>query len=226
MTLSPFSVIRDVAGPPDGQRIVDVGCGEGALVEALAAAGYAAEGVEPEPAAIAAARRRAPHLRFQQSGAERLPLENAAFDVVAMVNSLHHVPQTLMPLALAELRRVLKPSGRVVVMEPSVTGSFFEALRPIEDETKVRNAAQATLDRAAASGGWKTVKVFGFDRAERFQTADDFIARVVAVDPARAEAANRNFAEVLAALAQHAVQGADGKWTLVQPTLVRVLAPA
>ena len=49
MALSPFTVVQDVAGPPAGQRVVDVGCGDGALVEALAKAGYDAEGVNPAP---------------------------------------------------------------------------------------------------------------------------------------------------------------------------------
>ncbi len=224
MLPSPLEIIRDVAGPPDGQRIVDVGCGEGALVEALVAAGYDAEGVEPGALAIAAARQRAPHLRFQQSGAEQLPFDDSAFDVVAMVNALHHVPQPGMQLALGEMRRVLKPTGRLVVIEPSITGSFFEALRLIEDETAVRTAAQAALDQAVASGVWRTDKAFSYDRPESFTTIDQFIARVVAVDPARADIANSNRAAVLEAFARHSVAVEGGLRQLVQPMLVRVLA--
>ena len=226
MALSPFTVVQDVAGPPAGQRVVDVGCGDGALVEALAKAGYVAEGVEPGADAIALARRRAPHLSFQQSGAEQLPLGDGCFDVVAMVNSLHHVPPPLMQRAIAETRRVLKPAGLFVVIEPGVTGSFFEALRSIEDETEVRLLAQRALDAAVESGAWTVVKAFGFDREERFAEVGDFIARVVAVDPARAVAVERNRPAVVQTFNRCALRETGGALVLVQPNLVRVLVPA
>ncbi len=226
MALSPFKVIQDVAGPPIGQRILDVGCGDGALVVALARAGYVAEGVEPGTAAITLARRRAPHLAFHQSCADRLPLQNASFNVVAMVNALHHVPPPLMQLAIAEAARVLRPGGCFVAIEPDVTGSFFEALRPIEDETEVRLAAQRALDTAGESGAWKVLKSFGYNREERFAAVDDFIGRVVAIDPARAEVVDRNRPIVLKAFNRCALPETSGVFVLVQPILVRVLALA
>jgi SAM-dependent methyltransferase len=222
---TPFSVICEVAGPPAGQRIADVGCGDGALAALLSAAGYSVVGVEPGAEALAAGRKRAPQIELHQAGAEKLPFANGSFDVVAMVNALHHVPPQLMLQAVAEAARVLRPGGSFVVIEPSVTGSFFEALRPIEDETEIRLLAQGALDAAVASGKWTTLKSFSFTREERFATTDDFVARAVAVDPARKAIAQANRPEVLDAFARNAVREADGLHLLQQPIIVRVLAP-
>jgi SAM-dependent methyltransferase len=223
--LSPFSVIREVAGPPAGQRIADIGCGDGALAASLSAAGYGVAGVEPGTEAITAARSRAPHLEFHQAGAEQLPFASGSFDLVATVNALHHVPPPLMQQAIAEAARVLRPGGSFVIIEPSVTGSFFEALRPIEDETEIRLLAQRALDEVVASGKWNTLRSFTYPREERFATVDDFVARAVAVDPGRKAIAQANRPEVLKAFTRNAVCEPDGMHLLVQPIIVRVLAP-
>jgi len=140
---------------PRGRRIVDVGCGDGWLVRRLASRGATVVGVEPAQAALAAARA-APAVaaeRYLHGAAEDLPLDDASCDVVIFFNSLHHVAVEQLDRALAEAVRVCARDGMVFVQEPVAEGSFFELMQPVDDETAVRAAAQAALERAADRDG-------------------------------------------------------------------------
>ena len=130
---SPVAVLKSVMASLAGVKILDVGCGSGALARVLVAEGGEVTGVDPNLQALTAARSVAPAARFEQAGAEALPFEDAAFDVVLIVNALHHVPLAVMDRALAEAARVTRPAGLLVVIEPLASGSFFDALRVVED---------------------------------------------------------------------------------------------
>ncbi len=134
-----------------GRDVLDVGCGEGALVRRLIAKGARAVGVEPLPGAIVQARREDASdspARYLQGKAEALAFPDASFDVVIFFNSLHHVPVQSMDAALAEAARVLRRDGVLYVQEPLAEGSAFELLHLVEDETPTRAAAQQALGRA------------------------------------------------------------------------------
>jgi ubiquinone/menaquinone biosynthesis C-methylase UbiE len=124
-----------------------------------------------------------PEARFEIATAEALPFEDRAFDLAVMVNSLHHVPIALMGAALREAKRVLTKDGALIIIEPLASGNFFEAMRRIEDETDIRREAQSAL--ALAIPLFATHRTLDYVRRETYDTADQFIARIVAVDPAR-----------------------------------------
>lgn len=92
-----------------GGKALDVGCGEGRFVRMLKAQGFDAVGIDPTVALIKAARERDPGGDYQVAGAEALPFEAAAFDLVTSYLSLCDIEQ--MDAALAEMVRVLKPGG-------------------------------------------------------------------------------------------------------------------
>lgn len=101
-----------------GERLLDVGCGTGALLHRLRGQHSAAllAGVDPVPAMLEGARRRLPaELSLQQAWAERLPFPDAEFDVVVSCNMFHYVRHPRE--ALAEMRRVLRPEGRLVLTD-------------------------------------------------------------------------------------------------------------
>jgi SAM-dependent methyltransferase len=102
-------------------RVLDYGCGPGFLLEFLA--GYAVEclGVDPSPASVDRANRLCagkPNFR----GAFVLPakgvLKDAAFDLVTCVETMEHVPAPAAPALMAELRRLLRPGGSLLVTTP------------------------------------------------------------------------------------------------------------
>ena len=145
------TIIRTFLPAVSGLRILDIGCGSGALAATLQAEGADVTGIDPNPAAIEAARNQAPTATFHQGTAETLPFQDEAFDAAIIVNALHHVPVDDMDRALAQARRVIRTAGVIVVIEPLAEGSSFEAMRLIDDETEICELAQQALARAAAS---------------------------------------------------------------------------
>jgi ubiquinone/menaquinone biosynthesis C-methylase UbiE len=108
--------VRAFVQPRGDVRALDVGTGVGAL--ALALAPHVAEvvGVDAEPELLERARERAPaNATFLLGDAGVLPLEDGAFDLAATMRTLHHLRRP--ELALAELARVTRPGGRILVID-------------------------------------------------------------------------------------------------------------
>jgi SAM-dependent methyltransferase len=104
-----------LAGDVAGLAILDAGCGSGPLMEALRDRGAVVSGFDLSPAMVELARRRLgddADVRVADLGAP-LPYPDDAFDVVVASLSLHYVEDWAS--ALAELRRVLRPGGRLIV---------------------------------------------------------------------------------------------------------------
>lgn len=107
-----------------GEQVLDVGCGTGTLAlevqRCVGSAGRVA-GVDPSPVQITrahtkAARRHLP-VEFQVGVIERLPFPDQTFDVVLSTLMMHHLPEPLKRQGLAEIARVLKPGGRLVIAD-------------------------------------------------------------------------------------------------------------
>jgi len=102
----------------DGDRILDVGCGTGVLLERLARM-YPESlltGVDPAPEMLAAARGRLPdRVELREGWAERLPCEDASFDLVVSCNMFHYIRRPL--AALDEMARVLRDGGKLVITD-------------------------------------------------------------------------------------------------------------
>lgn len=218
-----ISIVEEAFAPLAGKRVLDVGCGAGALARSLAARGARVTGVDPNTEALAVAREAVPAGTFRAAGAEALPFADASFDGAVFLNSLHHVPKPVMHRALGEAARVVGPAGPIVVVEPLAEGSFFLALRPVEDETNVRTAAQEALRQAVEGGAFEQLRRVDYLRREVFESMDEFLARVVAVDPARAAVVAGRRPEIEAAFGRHARAAADGRMTLDQPMRAHVL---
>jgi ubiquinone/menaquinone biosynthesis C-methylase UbiE len=107
-----------------GDAVLDVGCGTGTLaLEVARRVGRAGRvaGIDPSPQQIArarakAARRNAP-IEFQIGVIEQLAFPDRTFDVVFSTLMMHHLPAPLKRQGLAEIARVLKPGGRLVIAD-------------------------------------------------------------------------------------------------------------
>ena len=105
------SGVVDLLAPQPGETILDLGCGDGALTEKLAATGAIVTGVDSSPTMVAAARLR--NLNIDHHNAADLPYENQ-FDAIFSNAALHWLPAAKQPLVLASIYRALKPGGRFV----------------------------------------------------------------------------------------------------------------
>lgn len=101
--------------PKPGERILDIAAGTGTSSVALAKTGAEVIALDFSQGMVDEGRRRHPDLQFVQGDAEKLPFGDAEFDAVTISFGLRNVqhPQ----VALAEMHRVLKPGGRVVICE-------------------------------------------------------------------------------------------------------------
>ena len=102
-----------LCGDVDGLDVLDIGCGEGRFCRMLTKRGAKVIGIDPTKELIVEAQRLQPDATFHEAKAEKLPLEDASMDLVVSYLSLLDIPDYR--AAIAEMKRVLKPGGRVVV---------------------------------------------------------------------------------------------------------------
>lgn len=107
-----YDAALDALGVTAGERLLDVGCGAGLLLQLAAGRGATVAGFDAAPAMVASARTRVPGSRIEQGDLEELPFGAAAFDVVTGFNSFQYAATPA--AALAEARRVLRPGGRLL----------------------------------------------------------------------------------------------------------------
>jgi ubiquinone/menaquinone biosynthesis C-methylase UbiE len=113
-----------------GGRVLDVACGSGFGLEMLASFGARPVGVDYAASALREIKQRLPTARLVCADAARLPLGSASIDLVVSFETIEHVPDAC--ALVRELRRVLKPGGRLVLSTPN------RAFGPIERHTANR----------------------------------------------------------------------------------------
>lgn len=161
-----------------GERVLDLAAGTGTSSEPLADAGVDVVPCDFSPGMVAVGKRRRPDLPFVVGDATDLPFEDASFDAVTISFGLRNVVDT--PAALAQMHRVTKPGGRLVICEFSTpphalvrTGyRFYNArLLPLVARLVSSNADayeylnesiaewpdQRTLGGMVAAAGWRGV---------------------------------------------------------------------
>jgi len=214
--------------PLSGRDMVDIGCGGGVLVRALAERGARVTGIEISESQLAAAVRDddGNGARYEVGLAQRLPLEDASVDVVVFMRALHHVPPGDMIGALGEARRVLRPDGVVYIAEPLAEGDFFELTSLVEDEREVRAAAQRAI-ADCAEAGLERGQSLEYDVRLCLADLDAFAARIISVDPAREEVFEERKALLAEAFARLGEPGEQpGERCFLAPMRVDVLRVA
>jgi SAM-dependent methyltransferase len=176
--------LAELAGVHAGQRALDVGCGPGALtgelVERLGPENVAA--VDPSDAFVAAARARNPGVEVQQASAERIPYDDAAFDVALAQLVVHFMRD---PVAgLREMKRVTKPGGAVAACVwdhaggRTPLGIFWEAARELDpaapDESGLAGAHEGHLGELFAAAGLTSVEESTVGASVDFASFDDW----------------------------------------------------
>jgi SAM-dependent methyltransferase len=160
--------LADFAGVVAGQRVLDVGCGPGALTAELVrrlGAG-AVSAVDPSEPFVAAARERHPGVRVQRAAAEMLPFGDGAFDATLAQLVVHFMED---PVAgLREMARVTRDRGVVAACVWDHAGGqgplsvFWEAAREldpnVEDEARLAGVRQGHLAELFRAAGLHSVE--------------------------------------------------------------------
>jgi ubiquinone/menaquinone biosynthesis C-methylase UbiE len=140
-------------------EVLDVGCGTGATLAAIIAAhpDVGAWGIDLSPEMIGVARGRlGDGADVQVADAEHLPLSDGSVELVICVDSLHHYPDPA--AALAEMRRVTRPGGGLVLGEWRVAAPFRHLMNwmlPRMPEGDVRVCTAAEVKGLAEAAGYR-----------------------------------------------------------------------
>lgn len=148
-----------LAGLLDGQRVLDVGCGTGNLLRTTGRRhpNVALVGLDPDPRALARARRKARRagldVRLDHGFAQELPYPDASFDRVFSSLMLHHLDSAAKDTLLAEVRRVLRPDGLLVLADMVADGhGHGHRGRPRMRDMLHDNIGDAVSRRIVAAG--------------------------------------------------------------------------
>lgn len=115
------------AVPSYGGDVLDIGCGDGLLVEKLAAIATRVIGLDPDPRAIAQARYRLTETPNAQVVIGSFPtaqeLDGRSFDLITCVATLHHMP---LVTALEQMKARLRPGGRLCIVGLSANKTAWD----------------------------------------------------------------------------------------------------
>ena len=223
--------LLDLLAPSPGERVLDLGCGEGRLTAKLAEAGAAVVGVDSSPEQVAAAR--AAGLEARVADGAALPFSEK-FDAVFSNAALHWMKDP--DAVLAGVFRALRPGGRFVA-ECGAAGNVAAIRGGIHDELRSRGIDPTPLDPwhfpsegeyrgRLEAAGFAVLTIETFLRPTRLETdaaawlevfAGSFTAALPAGDRA----------EFLAAVQQRvrpAMRRADGSWWLDDYVRLRFVA--
>lgn len=105
----------ELVGLEGGGPVVDLGCGPGRITGHLAALGLDVSGIDLSPGMVAEARRRFPDIDFRTGSLAALDLADSSVTGLVAWYSIIHIPPALLPEVFAELHRVIRPNGLLLL---------------------------------------------------------------------------------------------------------------
>jgi ubiquinone/menaquinone biosynthesis C-methylase UbiE len=161
----------------DGHRVLEIGCGTGNLTIRVKRAHPSVEviGSDPDPLALKRAQRKAIRMsgiRFERGYAQQLPYADGAFDRVLSSMRLHHLDSDAKTAAAAEIFRVLRPGGRLHLVDTGGNMTAHDGL-----------AARLVMRSHHAAGNLgdaipRLLRAAGFDCTEAATQRHRFVGRL------------------------------------------------
>jgi len=145
-----------VSIPPPPLRILEIGCGKGAILNHLHLAGYQCTGIDTDPDALRDCRAAHPQLSVELGSGDAIPFGDASFDVVLSFDVFEHIRDS--DKHAAEVKRVLTKTGQYLLQTPNKwTNIPFEILRHMKKMQLSPTAAyrEATREHCALHNYWQ-----------------------------------------------------------------------
>lgn len=174
------AVLLDYAALRDGDKLLDIGCGTGTLAVLIKKShpGVEVAGLDPDPKALARAKRKSKRagieVRFEQGFADEIKHPAACFDLLVSSFMFHHLEPQEKTTTLRECCRVLKPGGRLLLLDFDVPehGAHHGFQRMFHSHARLSdNSEERILGLITAAGFKDAVKlgarslIFGLARA-------------------------------------------------------------
>ena len=166
--------ILDLCATLRAHRVVDIGCGNGALCRELARRGYEVVGCEPSADDLRFARDGAPELVFHKLGVDDDPsaVGNESFDVAIATEVIEHLirPRNLPNFA----KQLLRSGGHLIISTPyhgylknlvlGLTNKWDAHLNPFWDGGHIKFWSRKTISRLLSENGFRVVRFIGAGR--------------------------------------------------------------
>ena len=163
-----------LCGELGARRVLDIGCGNGALCRELASRGYEVAGCEPSADGVRLAQSSPPELVYHQIGVDDDPtaVGNQSFDLAIATEVIEHLvkPRNLPRFA----KQLLRPGGYLVISTPyhgylknlllAVTNRWDAHLNPFWDGGHIKFWSRRTLSQLLSEAGFRVVRFIGAGR--------------------------------------------------------------
>ncbi len=174
-------------------KLLDVACGPGVVTAALAPRAKSVVAFDATQEMLEKARARCAkagltNVSFRQGNAEGLPFGDGEFDGVVTRLAIHHFAEP--QRALAEMFRVLRPGGSVVIVdivssEDAREEALQNAIERLRDPSHVRMLPASELDRRIATAGFQELEQTTWDKDREFEEWMDIVNDPVRAEPIR-----------------------------------------
>ena len=152
-----------VCGNVKDQNVLDVGCGEGRFCRMLTKRGARTLGIDPTESLVEVARHRDPDGTYMIAKGEELPLDAASFDLVVSYVALVDIPGYSQ--AIAEMARVLRPGGRMVVSNlQAFCTSAMKGFQRDKEGNKLHLPVDNYVKERSERVAWRGIEIVNYHR--------------------------------------------------------------
>lgn len=170
----------------EDRLVADIGAGDGTYSRQLHDAGAKVTSIEIDPVKVDRAKSNLPDsVAVLEGRAEDIPLRPHSQELICFFFSFHHVPIPVQDQSLDEVRRVLKPGARLHVVEPLPSGSMFDVVKLVEDETHVRTHSHGLMNSLGNKKAFDLLSKKDYVLTREFPDFDYFLKRIVYTVPER-----------------------------------------
>jgi ubiquinone/menaquinone biosynthesis C-methylase UbiE len=143
------------------------------------------------------------NISFRLEGAQSISEPDQSVDLVLMLKSLHHVPESVMPQAMGEVARVLKPGGLAYFSEPVYQGEFNTLMSLIHDEKEVRELAFKSIQSLSERDDMELLDQHFLHVPGLYDSWESFETRFLKVTHTKLQIDQQRYQQIKAAFMQH-----------------------